>query len=125
VPVRLLPDAELVMITWLAGQPDVLALLGSADRVGSYRPGDRPYIQVNRVGGAPDIEEDHPLLQVSVWHTSDDAASELARTIVAALPDILSANVRGQNVTLGPFSQPDEDNQRYILTVELLTYPEE
>lgn len=125
MPVRVLPDAELVLISFLAGHADVLALLGSPDRVGSYLPQDRPYLQVNRVGGTPDVEEDHPVLQVSAWHTSDDAASELARTVVAVLPDILSANVRGQNVTLGPFSQPDEDNQRYILTLELLTYPED
>lgn len=122
---RTLPDAELVLIEFLSSQPDVGALLGAPGRVGSYLPGVRPYVQVNRVGGAPELEEDRPQLQVSAWADSDTQASEIARTIVAVLPEILSPTVRGQGVTLGPFSQPDEDNQRYILTLELLIYPED
>ena len=121
----LLPDAELVVINHVRTHPTLTPLM-TGGRVGTVLRAERPFVQVNRVAGAPaDGQEDLARVQISVWHTSDALASELARTIVATMPGIMGPNVRAWEVVLGPFSQPDEDNKRYVLDVELLIYAED
>lgn len=120
--VIVLPDAELLVISFLRGNSTLTPYLVGG-KVGTYLRAERPFVQVNRIGGRPDgYGEDNPQLQIAVWHTDDEKASELARMIVAALPSIISDTVRGWGILLGPFSQPDQDNHRYLMTVELLTY---
>lgn len=117
-----LPDAELLVITHIRGHAGLAGLLAGG-RVSSTVRNERPCVQVTRVGGTPmDGQEDDPRVQVAVWHTTDEAASLLARTIVATLPDLIGPQVRGWELVLGPIPQPDEDNARYIFDLEMTTY---
>ncbi len=118
----LLPDAELIMIRFIRQHAGLKAVVGSG-KVGVALGTARPFVQVNRVAGQPTQRwEDRPRVQVSVWAATDDQASLIARSIVAALQSILSEQVRSWEGVLGPFSLPDEDNHRYVLDVELTTY---
>ena len=117
-----LPDAELLLITHVKNHAGLTALL-TGGKVSNVLGAQRPFVQIVRVGGTPlDGLEDRPRLQVAVWVATDSAASLLARTIVATLPDIVGSAVRGWELVLGPFPQPDENDARYIFDVEMLTY---
>lgn len=117
-----LPDAELLLITHVKNHPDLAATL-TGGKVSNVLGAQRPFVQIVRVGGTPlDGLEDHPRLQVAVWATTDTTASLLARKIVASLPDIVGSEVRGWELVLGPFPQPDDNDARYIFDVEMLTY---
>lgn len=124
----LLPDAEVLVVAFLAAHPD-LALL-HAGEVGTALSNERPAIRVTRLPGPSNApEEDTPELQVECWADTQDAASVLARSVVAASPELKGAHpegvVAGVEVTLGPTYQPDPDTEepRYLLRLGLLTYP--
>ena len=117
-----LPDAELLLIQHIRNHAGLTSLL-TGGHVSNVLGSARPFVQVTRVGGTPlDGQEDHARLQVATWATTDSAASLLARTIVATLPDVIGSEVRGWELVLGPFPQPDDNDARYIFDVEMLIY---
>lgn len=124
----LLPSAEVVFVTWAKAHTALNALHGG--RVGTQLNPVRPCLRVQRLGN-PQINpwEDAPELQVEAWATSETAADQLIRTLVAALPDIFGtrtgAVISGYEITLGPMYQPDEDPKlhRYIVDIVLYLTP--
>ncbi len=126
-----LPDAEVLLVAFLAGHPQVSALVDgpSGPRVGTHLDSKLPAIRVTRTGGTPpDYWEDAPDLQVEAWADTQDEASVLVRTVIAALEEIDGEHpegaVRGHEVTLGPVWSPDfdTDQARYLVGLSLLTY---
>lgn len=124
----LLPDAEVLMIDWLVGHDDLAPI--HEGRVGTDLDPERPAIRVTRAPQpAADPDEDHPSLQIECWATTQDEASILARSIIACIPDIEGRHaegvVSGWEVSAGPFYAPDPDTDapRYLLGIDLLTYP--
>jgi hypothetical protein len=123
-----LPDAGALFTTWCRGHPLLSPLHGG--RVGAILGTAFPAVRVQTVADrAPQVWEGAPLLQVEAWAADPAAASLLARTIVAVLPDLRgqygSALVKGYSVTSGPFWSPDDANSglfRYQFDTELLTY---
>ena len=123
-----LPDAEVLLVTFLADHPALSPLHGG--RVGTGLDRARPALRITRVGRSPrDWWEDAPELQVDAWAATQDQASVLIRTVIAALEDVDGLHpegaVRGHEVTLGPIWSPDPDTgqARYLIDVALLTYP--
>jgi len=128
MPSALLPDAEVLMVDFLATHPNLTALVG--ERVGTGLDNDLPAIRVTRMGRAPTATwEDVPELQLECWAETQNEASVLARTVVSVLPDVVGEHaegaVRGWAITLGPLWSPDPDTDlaRYLVDVSLLTYP--
>ncbi len=124
----LLPDAEVLVVAFLADHPDLIPLHDGA--VATHLPAERPAIRVTRLPGPTNApEEDTPELQVECWAADQDEASVLARSVVAVSPDLKGDHdegvVAGVEVTLGPTYQPDPDTEepRYLLRLGLLTYP--
>lgn len=126
--VPLLPDAEVLLVAFLASHPLLVPLHGG--RVGTQLDRGRPALRVTRVGRGPaDWWEDAPELQVDAWAATQDEASVLIRSVIAALEDVEGVHaegaVRGHEVVRGPIWAPDPDTTeaRYLLDVVLLTYP--
>ena len=127
MPLTLLPSAEAVLVAWLKAHPDLTPLHGG--RVGTKLNATLPAVRVARVGGTPEEPWlDLPLVQVEAWAADQTAADTLARSIIAAMPDVRGAaagKVRTFAYESGPFWAPDDPqistNARYIVTVRLLT----
>lgn len=124
----LLPDAEVLLVHFLAAHPDLVLLHDG--NVATQLPGDRPAIRVTRLPGPmTGPEEDTPELQVECWAVEQDEASVLARSVIAVIEDVKGGHeegvVAGVDITLGPTfaPDPDTDEPRYLLRVGLLTYP--
>src|SRR4051812_44117243 len=105
----LLPDAEVLLVGFLAAHPDVAPLVSGArgPRVGTSLDQARPAIRITRLGRPPtQTWEDNPELQVECWAPSQDAASILVRTVVASFGDLggpyAEGYVGGWEITLGP-----------------------
>ena len=124
----LLPSAEQVMVTWAKAHTALAAIHGG--RVGTRLNATLPAVRLSRIGDAPpEPWQDAASVQVECWAADQADADELARTFVAALPDIRNTAVAGgriwtYTVTSGPFWSPDDpslsNNARYILTCSLL-----
>lgn len=127
MPLALLPDAEAALVAWLKAHPDLAAIHGG--RVGTKLNATLPAVRVTRVGGTPDDPWlDLPLVQVEAWAATSTAAMDLARSVVAAMPDVRGAAAGKVHTFVyesGPFWAPDDpnlsNNARYVLTVRLLT----
>lgn len=85
---RVLPDAELLTVTWLAGIDELAALYAG---VFTEIPADPtlPLVRVVRVGGTPVVPQhlDVARLQIDVWAEEGEkqAAHDLARLVQAAM----------------------------------------
>ncbi len=127
----LLPSAEQVMVTWAKAHTALAAIHGG--RVGTRLNATLPAVRLSRVGGVPpEPWRDEPSIQVECWAADQGTADLLARTFVAALPDLRNIVVAGGRVytgvvTAGPFWAPDDpslsNNARYIVSISLLTTP--
>lgn len=123
----ILPDAEVLLVAFLAEHPALAALHGG--RVGTQLDRGRPALRVTRVGGTPPAWwEDAPELQVEAWAATQDEASVLIRTVIEALEEVDGQHpegaVRGHEVHFGPLWSPDPDTEeaRYLISLGLLTY---
>lgn len=113
----LYPDAELLVTGALRS---LLAAEGEIGvHVGRKIPSPRQsrMVIVNRDGGNAD-GLDHPRLRVRVWDTTEQAANDLARLVVALMPRLVNttAVTRVEHLS-GPYEVPDESGaqQRYLL----------
>jgi hypothetical protein len=116
-----LPVSEAVLIAHLKANAVTLGVPAAniAQKLGTGRPA----VRVTRVGGQPERGEDHSFVSSECWAASDYAAAQIAYQIVAVMPDIIGAQVRGWAPATGPLSRPDTDGSpRYIVDVELLVY---
>lgn len=129
MPFTVLPDIEQELIDFLTAHADLAPLHGG--RVGSELQTDLAALQVTLLGGVqPWPWEAVPEFQISAWGGSKDEASLLARTVVAAVFDLVGqavtgGHVSGADVRLAPLWSPDEDTNRprYRTDVALTIYP--
>lgn len=128
-----LPDAEWVVTDFLENQAAVTAITGT--RIGtSLSKTAGAAIRVVRVGGPLTHRwEDEPTVQIECWSADSDraSASDLARTVLSVLPDIVGSRatpaawVSGYTVTQGPLPVPDDSTrrQRFLIDVVLHLHP--
>jgi hypothetical protein len=85
---RVLPDAELLTVTWLAGIDELATLYAI---IGTEIPAEPalPMVRVVRIGGSPAVRQhlDVARLQIDVWTDQGEkqAAHDLARLVQAAM----------------------------------------
>src|SRR5688500_9575618 len=95
---RVLPDAELLTVTWLQTIDESANLYGE---IYTEIPNDTvpPIIRVVRVGGAPTVRQhlDVARLQIDVWTDPGEkqAAHDLARLVQAAMHTMIGAHDEG------------------------------
>lgn len=116
----LYPDAEL---RFTADLRALLATQGDTDVwVGRKVPPVRPSraVQVVRDGGASSNLRDRPRIRVNVWDGSDQKATDLARLIVALVPEMTGANgvLRTEHLS-GPYEIPEAGAYRRYLLFEI------
>lgn len=123
-----LPDVEALLCTALRVHPALLALHGG--RVGVRLYGSFPAVRVAATGGPqqPVTATGTPTLQVECW--ADDRreqATDLARTVVAACPDLPSyaPGLLAVTPTGEPFPAPDQTTgrERFIVQVVCVVQP--
>jgi len=90
VTLRVLPDAELLTVTWLAGIDEIADPYAAA--IGTEIPvaPTLPIIRVLRIGGSPAVRQhlDVARLQIDVWADSKQEAHDLARLVQAAIHEM-------------------------------------
>ena len=136
MPVRVLPDAEQVVIDYLLGQADVTAILGDDDRVHSQVPDEPvyPLVTVRRLGGSPVVREhlDVALLQIDCYADTKPVARDVAATILAALYDasrvshplaVVCDVVETRGLTWLPDTIVPSPRPRYSFDVEVKLHP--
>ena len=116
-PVAVLyPDAELVATGLLR---EDLAAQGDTDVwVGRKLPPSRPRraVQIVRDGGSSSEMRDRARLRVLVWDSSDEAATDLARLVLALVMEWPgSRGVLRVVHESGPVEIPDAAPKRYLL----------
>lgn len=131
-----LPNAELLMTSFLRQQETVTALLG--DNIFTTLPkgfADWPACRVTRFGGNADVDVllDYPLLQFDIWGgpkiTASQAASRIQTALRTRLPWRLDGvGAIGSLLTLGglrdfPDSTYDPARPRFIFDARVLTRP--
>jgi hypothetical protein len=128
VPIRTLPDVELIVTTYLRAHPDL------PGGVSTELPGEPtyPWLTVARVGGVPSIANylDVARLEISSWASTKGAALALGRGAEAAVLAIPAAQA-GAVVTgviqvgEGLHWNPDEETDvpRYQFVVEFYVHP--
>lgn len=113
----LYPDAELLVTTALR---PLIAATAANVYVGRSIPVVRKprMVVVNRDGGPSDGATDRPRVRIRVWDTDAQKANDLARLVVALMPQLVNttAVTRVEHLS-GPYAVPDESNveQRYLL----------
>jgi hypothetical protein len=135
VALRLLPDAEAVVIEWLLSVEDVTDLI--EDRISRDLPPTvvYPYVTVQRVGGRALARRhlDAPVLQFDIWGEvgQDEAVWEVCETVRQAMDDLQGKTVGGAVVggvyeVIGPtrFTDPDTGRPRRFFRVETRKHPE-
>lgn len=134
MPVRTLPDAELLVVDFLRDHADVAALVGI--RITTELPPNPVYprVTVQRIGGVPSIPGflDSPRVEIAAWADKYDksVAHEVARTVEAAMLELPGTHDLGVVTSviqdgLGPRWMPDEptDLPRYVMTFEFYVHP--
>jgi len=127
LPVTVYPDAEKAAIDYL------VPLLGAFDNTVNIgvRGGGGRFVRVRRVGGIDESpNHDRPVLDVMVWHDSDQSRMQLANQLWAwlrAASDVVGpAAIWYVATVLGPRQMPDpaDDTKTVCLfTVELIVRP--
>jgi hypothetical protein len=116
------------LITFLSTHPDVSAISGM--RVSSTKlAGDQPRIQVTAIpGDLTQPYEETAEFQVDCWGGTETEALTLARTVCAAIYDIVqNPTVTAAFPTLRPFAShdPDTGRARFITQVQIVQSPQE
>jgi hypothetical protein len=95
---RVLPDAELLTVTWLAGIDELAALYAA---IGTEIPTEPPlpFVRVVRIGGSPSVRQhlDVARLQIDVWCARGEKqeAHDLARLVQAAMHTMTGVHDEG------------------------------
>jgi len=119
-----LPDAELVATAWLRSHTDIPDI-----PIGTEIPADPtfPVVRVVRVGGTPAVAGwlDVARLQIDVYHTTKQAAQNLARLVQAALDDLPGTRPAAVVTAVEPgvfYWNPDPPTGRPAYTFDVLVY---
>ncbi len=140
MPRRLLPDAVRVVITHLATDPDVMALV--ADRVVPKLPPNNvsATLVVQRIAGSASPQAkrhlDSPMIQVDAWGytpadlLSDEAAWRLAETARQAMFAMEGKQLSGAVVAevsevtgLSQFDDPESGRPRWTFRHQVRLHP--
>lgn len=125
---RVLPDAELLTVTWLQGIDEIANLYAG---VYTEIPADvsPPLVRVVRVGGTPVVRQhlDVARLQIDVWADKSEkqAAHDLARLVQAAMHDMPGTHDEGVVTAVedGVFAwNPDEPTGWAGYSADYLVY---
>lgn len=125
---RVLPDAELLTVTWLQSIDELANLYAG---IHTEVPADPtlPLVRVIRVGGTPTVRQhlDVARLQVDVWAERGEkqAAHDLARLVQAAMHNLPGVHDEGVVTCVedGVFSwSPDEATGWAGYTADYLVY---
>lgn len=122
------PDPQTVLINFLTSHAAVAAI--SADRVSSVKINtDLPRIQVTAVpGNVTEPWEEASEFQVDCWGGTESQALTLARTVCAAIYDLipLEPTVTQAFPTVKPFAahDPTTGRPRFITQVQINQSPE-
>lgn len=124
----LLPPATALFVAWAKDHPALRSLHGG--RVDVQLAGAYPALRVTRLGGTPRGPEweDRPEVQVDCWARTEPQADQLARTLIAVIPDLNGnrpphGRVQGAYKSYGPLWSPGDGLSRYLLQVSWLAYP--
>lgn len=95
---RVLPDAELLTVTWLQSIDEIANLYGEI-YTEIPKDTDPPIIRVVRIGGSPTVRQhlDVARLQIDTWCAKDEkqAAHDLARLVQAAMHTMTGVHDEG------------------------------
>lgn len=122
------PDPQQVLVDFLTTQTDVSAI--AAGRVSSTKiDTDQPRIQVFAVPAAISHEWEEPAeFQVDCWGGTEQQALTLARTVCAAIYDLipLQSTVTSAYPTVLPFAShdPTTGRPRFICQIQINQSPE-
>ena len=125
----LLPDVDQALVTFLTEHAALAPLHGG--RVGTALQSSATSIRIANLGGPEGFPWDATdAFQVECWGGDQGQANRLARTVVAATPDlrgpIAGGHVSAAVVTLLPLWQPDANGRpRYIVHIEITVHPPE
>lgn len=125
-----MPDLDAALVTFLTGHAALAPL--HKGRVGTkLAAGTEPAVRLTALGGTQPMPwESTPEFQIESWGGDQGAASKLARTVEAAVHDlvgpIVGGHVRSVTVALSLMWSPDETTgrARYLTQVSLIAYPE-
>lgn len=128
VPALLMPDAEELLVAFLAEQFPAPVTVVTELYMGFEE--DMPLLRVARIGGAQvrPLILDGPRMDIDVYHRTRAGASQLAREVAAIMPTAKGREFAGGLVTsvqeeIGPSWRPEYNPQlyhfgcTYVLTV--------
>lgn len=126
----LLPDIDAVLVAFLTEHSHLAPL--HSGRVGTkLAPGDGPALRIAGLGGPqPWPWESFPEFQIESWGGTQGQAKTLARTVEAAVYDLIGpvegGHVRGLSIPLTQLWSPDDTTgrARYLTQVQFNVYPE-
>lgn len=128
---RLLPDAELLVVNRLRATAEVTALVGT--RVYTQIPATPTYplIRVTRIGGVPAIRQhlDVARIQIDAWGATQYQARTVAATAQAAIHAATGTHATGvvsnveDDLGLTWSPDPDTDQPRYVFAVAISIHP--
>ena len=132
MPLAVMADAELVVVTYLKSHDDVTALVGN--RVITELPAAPifPLLRVIRIGGLSPAPRrlDAAHLQVEAWAATQETARLVAATAQAALWEAGNATnngavITGVDNTLGLSWSPDppSNRPRYLFSMYVYSHP--
>lgn len=131
MPLRLLPDAELLTVNYLRGVSDVTALVGT--RVYTEIPAQPtwPLLRITRIGGLPTIRQhlDVARIQIDAWGTTKYQARTAAATAQAAIHAAVGPHTQGvvtaveDDLGLTWAPDPDTNQARYTFGVSVFIHP--
>jgi hypothetical protein len=133
VAFAVLPDMEQELVTWLKAQTAVTTQTTAARIATELNTATTagPALQVTSLGGTqPWPWEAVVEFQLSAWGGTKPQANLLARTVAAAVYDLVGQAVTGGHVTgvdirLAPLWAPDEDTNRprYRVDAAFIVHP--
>lgn len=133
MPLAVLPDAELVAVTYLRSVSEVAALVGNRVHPAIPENPIYPFLKVVRIGGTRRVRNrlDGARLQIDAYAATKFGARQVAATAQAALEDATGTHagawITGTEPDMGLTSQPDPTYEppkpRYIFGCVLFLHP--
>lgn len=110
----LFPDAELSICAALRPHLDGQVFVGNA----VPNPRRERMVVVNRDGGSNDGVTDQPRIRIRCWAPTKQAATDLARLVVALMPTLVgSGGIVRVDHQSGPYEVPDESGAHQRLAL--------
>jgi len=121
-----MPSPVALVVAWCRAHAALAPLHGG--RVGVILGQVFPAVRVALVSTNPThVWEARPVVQVEAWAADPDAVDLLARTLIAALPDLVGphpggALVKAAEVVAGPYWSPDDVGELHRMQFDTELY---